>query len=63
MLVFGAFWMITWLIGTNGYNSSTGGAILASNLVLALLATIVASVASEVNKFLDNLIEEVHDAA
>ena len=46
MLVFGAFWMITWLIGTNGYNSSTGGAILASNLVLALLSTIVASVAS-----------------
>jgi len=46
MLVFGAFWMITWLIGTNGYNTSTGTAILAGNLVLVLLSTIVASVAS-----------------
>jgi hypothetical protein len=46
MLVISAFWMITWLIGTNGYNTSTGTAILASNLVLVLLSTIVASIAS-----------------
>ncbi|CAN5587407.1 hypothetical protein BH20ACI4_BH20ACI4_18050 [soil metagenome] len=46
MLVIGVFWMITWLIGTNGYNTSTGTAILAANLVLVLLSTIVASVAS-----------------
>jgi hypothetical protein len=46
MLVIGAFWMITWLIGTNGYNTSTGTAILASNLVLVLLSTIVSSITS-----------------
>jgi hypothetical protein len=46
MLVIGVFWMITWLIGTNGYNTSTGTTILASNLVLVLLSTIISSIAS-----------------
>ncbi len=46
MLVIGVFWMFMWLIGTNGYNTSTGTVILAGILVLVLLSTIVASVAS-----------------
>ncbi len=46
MIVVGVFWMFMWLIGTNGYNTSTGTAILASNLVLVILSTIVVSVAS-----------------
>jgi hypothetical protein len=46
MILFGIFWMFTWLIGTNGYNGSTGGAILVSNLVLVILSIIFSSVAS-----------------
>jgi hypothetical protein len=43
---FGVFWMFMWLVGTNGYNGSTGGAILACNLALVILSIIVSSVAS-----------------
>jgi hypothetical protein len=46
MIVVGVFWMFTMLIGTNGYNSSTGGAILLGNLVLVILTIVVASAAS-----------------
>ncbi len=46
MILFGIFWMITWLIGTNGYSESKGLAILVSNLVLVLLSIIVSTVAS-----------------
>lgn len=46
MIVVGLFWIFTMLIGTNGYNSSTGGAILLGNLVLVILTIIVASAAS-----------------
>jgi sugar phosphate permease len=43
---FGVFWMFMWLVGTNGYNGSTGGAILACNLALVILSIIISSVAS-----------------
>ena len=46
MILFGIFWMITWLIGTNGYSESKGLTILVSNLVLVLLSIVVASLAS-----------------
>ena len=46
MILFGVFWMFTWLIGTNGYNGSTGGAILACNLALVILSIIFSSAAS-----------------
>ncbi len=46
MILFGIFWMITWLIGTNGYSESKGLTILVSNLVLVLLSIAVSSVAS-----------------
>jgi hypothetical protein len=46
MIAFGIFWMFIWLVGTNGYNSSTGGAILACNLALVILSVIISSAAS-----------------
>ncbi|MDQ4126503.1 MAG: hypothetical protein M3151_00860 [Actinomycetota bacterium] len=46
MLLFGMFWMFTWLIGTNGYSTSKGTTILLCNLVLVLLSIVVSSVAS-----------------
>jgi hypothetical protein len=46
MIVFGVFWMFMWLVGTNGYSSSTGGMILTVNFVLVLLSVVAASVAS-----------------
>jgi hypothetical protein len=46
LAAFGVFWMFMWLVGTNGYNGSTGGAILACNLALVVLSIIVSSVAS-----------------
>jgi hypothetical protein len=46
MIAFGVFWMFMWLVGTNGYNGSTGGAILACTLVLVILSIILSSVAS-----------------
>jgi len=46
MIALGVFWMFMWLVGTNGYDGSTGGAILAANLVLVILSIIFSSVAS-----------------
>ncbi|HEY9402315.1 MAG TPA: hypothetical protein VIQ24_06455 [Pyrinomonadaceae bacterium] len=46
MMAFGVFWMFMWLVGTNGYNGSTGGAILACNLALVILSIIFSSAAS-----------------
>ena len=46
MILFGAFWMLTWLIGTNGYSEAKGLTILVGNAVLVLLSIIVAAVAS-----------------
>ncbi len=46
MLLFGMFWMFTWLIGTNGYSTSKGTTILLCNLVLVLLSIVVSSVTS-----------------
>jgi hypothetical protein len=46
MIAFGVFWMFMWLVGTNGYNGSTGGAILAANLALVILSIIFSSAAS-----------------
>ncbi|HEX8634951.1 MAG TPA: hypothetical protein VF703_12460 [Pyrinomonadaceae bacterium] len=46
MIAVGVFWMFMWLVGTNGYNGSTGGAILAANLALVVLSIICSSVAS-----------------
>ncbi|GAB2511385.1 hypothetical protein [Lysobacter humi (ex Lee et al. 2017)] len=43
MLVFAAFWMLTWLIGTNGYGSARGGTILFAQAAAALLAVPVAA--------------------
>ncbi len=38
MVLLGAFWMFTWLIGSNGFNSSRGGVILGGNLLLVAVA-------------------------
>jgi predicted anti-sigma-YlaC factor YlaD len=46
MILLGVFWMLMWLVGTNGYSESKGTAILASNLVLVILSIIVSSVVS-----------------
>ena len=46
MIAFGVFWMFMWLVGTNGYNGSTGGAILACNLALVILSIIFSGAAS-----------------
>ncbi len=46
MILFGVFWMFTWLIGTNGYSESKGIVILVSNLVLVLLSIVVSSLTS-----------------
>jgi hypothetical protein len=46
MVAVGIFWMFMWLIGTNGFSQSKGGAILLSNLVMVLLAIIGSSLAS-----------------
>ncbi|MCA1567438.1 MAG: hypothetical protein LC803_17670 [Acidobacteria bacterium] len=46
MILLGVFWMLMWLVGTNGYSESKGTAILASNLVLVILSIIVSSAAS-----------------
>jgi len=46
MCAFGLFWMFMWLVGTNGYNGSIGGAILACNLALVILSIIVSSATS-----------------
>jgi hypothetical protein len=46
MILLGVFWMLMWLVGTNGYSESKGTVILASNLVLVILSIIVSSVAS-----------------
>jgi magnesium-transporting ATPase (P-type) len=46
LIAFGVFWMFMWLVGTNGYNGSTGGAILACNLALVILSVIISSAAS-----------------
>ncbi len=40
MLVFGAFWMFMWLIGSNGFNSSRGAMVLWGNLLLVVLAVL-----------------------
>ncbi|MEO7850983.1 MAG: hypothetical protein ABIR94_01850 [Rubrivivax sp.] len=36
MLAVGAFWMVMWLIGANGYNTEQGVVILGGNALLAL---------------------------
>ena len=46
MVVVGVFFMFMWLIGTNGYNTSTGGMILGANLVVIIIAIVISSVAS-----------------
>jgi hypothetical protein len=53
MIAFGIFWMFMWLVGTNGYNGSTGGAILVCTLVLVILSIIFSSATSGwlANKF------------
>jgi membrane protease YdiL (CAAX protease family) len=46
LIAVGVFWMFMMLVGTNGYNSSTGGKILVGNLVLVILTIIISSLAS-----------------
>lgn len=46
MIAVGAFWMFTMLLGTNGYDSTTGGRILVGNLVLVIVTVVIASLAS-----------------
>ena len=46
MIAFGVFWMFMWLVGTNCYNGSTGGTILACNLVLVILSIVISSASS-----------------
>jgi hypothetical protein len=46
MIVVGVFFMFMWLIGTNGYNTSMGGTILGANLVVIIIAIVIASVVS-----------------
>lgn len=46
MIAHGVFWMFMWLVGTNGYSGSIGGAILVANLALVILSIIVSSLAS-----------------
>lgn len=46
MIAVGVFWMLMMLVGTNGYDTSTGGKILVGNFVLVLVTVVVASIAS-----------------
>lgn len=46
MIVVGVFFMLMWLVGTNGYNTSTGGTILIANLVVIIMAIVISSVVS-----------------
>lgn len=46
MIVVGLFFMLMWLIGANGYNTSQGGAILGANLVVIIIAVVISSVLS-----------------
>lgn len=46
MIVVGLFFMFMWLVGTNGYDSSTGGTILIANLVVIIITIVIASVVS-----------------
>jgi hypothetical protein len=46
MFAIGVFWMFVWLVGTNGYSEKIGTAILAGNLVLVIISTIAAALAS-----------------
>lgn len=46
MIADGAFWMFTMLLGTNGYDSKTGGRILVGNLVLVIVTIVISSLAS-----------------
>jgi MFS family permease len=46
MIAYGVFYMFMWLVGTNGYSGSIGGAILVANLVLVIFSIIVSSLVS-----------------
>ena len=46
LIAVGVFWMFIMLVGTNGYNSSTGGMILGANLLMVLITVVIASVVS-----------------
>lgn len=43
MVAVAAFWMITWLIGTNGYGTTDGGIILGGNALLAVAGIVFAT--------------------
>jgi uncharacterized membrane protein len=46
MILAGVFFMLMWLIGTNGYNTSQGMTILGANLVVIIIAIVISSVVS-----------------
>lgn len=46
MIAIGVFWMLVWLVGTNGYGESKGTSILVGNLVLVILSVVVSGAAS-----------------